>query len=150
LKIEKSEAWRDRCSFFNFQFSIFNFASNIRIINDEDQVAIMVAVLHLDIHAGIGHAPRGFAELARLVLTETLHEDFVFGEDSDSGGFERGARGGCVFEEKVRDGGSVRDEDAAAFDADAGAAEGLAHFGEGAGAVLEGDGEVLHERTVAR
>ena len=48
------------------------------------------------------------------------------------------------------DTGTVRDENAAAFDADTGATERFAHFRERARTIVEEDAEVFHERISAR
>ena len=104
---------------------------------------IVIAVLHFDVHSALSHAPRDFAELSRLGLTQTLHEYFILADDADSGGIERLPGGIAIGEEKVRD--AV--EHTAPFDAHAGAAERFSHFRERAGAILERDGQILHART---
>lgn len=105
---------------------------------------VVVAVHHLDVHAGLCHAPRDLAELARLVLPQSLREHLALGEHGDAGIGECRGRRGAVVKEKVRDAAPIDDEHAAAFDADTGASEGVAHVGQGAGAVVEENREVFH------
>src|SRR5450755_323230 len=101
------------------------------VVDDEDQLMIVIAVLHLDVHAGIGHATRDLAELSRLALPQPDDHNVVLSNDADSRRLERLASRRAILEQKVRD----AFEDAAAFDAHTGAAEGFAQPGEGAGPV---------------
>src|SRR2546427_7105188 len=53
--------------------------SLLEIIDHEDQLMVMIAVLDFDIDAGLGHAPRDLAELAGLPLevgdTYAVHDE---------------------------------------------------------------------------
>src|ERR1051326_546316 len=120
-------------------------ASALDVVDDQNQIVIVIAVLHFDVHAGVGHPARDLAELSRLILTQLLHEHVVLADDVDTGAIERRACGARIVEKKVRDSA----EHTAAFDADAGVAEDFAHLGESTGAIVECDREILHARTSA-
>jgi len=105
---------------------------------------IVIAVLHLDVHAGVAHAPRHLTELSRLALPQPQRNDFAHAQNANAGAFEDALRRVAVVKKKVRDAGP----DAASLDADACGAEGFAHFREGAGAMVESDGEIVHGRIL--
>lgn len=104
----------------------------------------MVAVEHLDVNSGIGHAASDFAQLTRLGLIQALDQDFALFENADACGGESGASGGAVGEEEMADGAAVEETCATAFDADASAAERFTHFSERARAVFEFYRQIFH------
>ena len=114
------------------------------IVDDEHELVIVVAVLHLDVHARIGHGAAELAELAGLVLPEALQEHRSHRGDVHADAVEHSLSLRTVLEEEVRDAATLDDPRAAAFDAHAGRAERLAHACELAGLVGEDDLDVVH------
>src|SRR6202140_5774997 len=106
----------------------------------------MVAVHHLDVDSGLGHAAGDLAELARFRLVEPLHQDLSLREDFDPRPLERLAGGGAIREEEVRHPDPVGDEDSTALDARPCPPQGLPHLGQGPRPVLERDAQVLPHR----
>jgi len=49
-----------------------------------NQLMIVVAVEHFDVHSGFSHAARDLAELTWFGLVEALHEHLAFSEDADA------------------------------------------------------------------
>ena len=44
-------------------------APALEIVDDEYELVVVIAVLHDDVHTGVGHLPRELAELPRLPLS---------------------------------------------------------------------------------
>src|ERR1051326_3805427 len=113
-------------------------------VDDENQLMIVIAVLHANVLSRVGHATREEADLARRCLIESLDHDVILLDDANAGAFECAPRCGGGGEEKVRDAVPP----AAAFDAHAGAAERFAHLRERAGTIVELNAEVFHALNV--
>ncbi len=115
-----------------------------RVVDDEDQLVIVVAIEDLDVDAGVRHPAADLAELTWLGLVEPLDDNVSLRQNRDSGILERAPGGGSVLEEEVGHATALDDERAAALDADTGAAERVAHIGERARAIVEKDREIFH------
>src|ERR1041384_5955724 len=113
-------------------------------VDDENQLAIVIAVLHANVPAAVVPAGRAESELAGLRLIESLDHAVILFDQANAGIFEGASRGGSVGEEKVRD--AV--PHAAAFDAHAGAAERFTHFRKCAGTIVELNAEIFHAHNV--
>src|SRR5690242_11470710 len=98
---------------------------------------IVIAIEHLDVYPGIGHATRELAKLSGFALAQPLHHDLTIGEDLYSRRFEGSSRCWAVAEKKVCDTNAIHYPRSAALDAHTGAAECVAHVGECARAVIE-------------
>src|SRR5215471_18608859 len=118
------------------------------IVHHQDQLMVVVAVEHLDIHARLRHAAHNLAELSGLRLTQSLDQYFAFDKHADTGGFQRPAGSGAILEQKVRGAYAVYHPGATSFDAHSGAPECLPHFGEGSRTIVQKDGEVGHDRSI--
>jgi hypothetical protein len=108
-----------------------------KIIHNQNQLMVVIAVQDFDVHAGLGHSAREQAELAGDILLQPLNDDVPFCEDADAGRFEGTSGGRAINEEKVGDASAVNHPRSAALDTETGAAQGLAHLGESAGAILQ-------------
>jgi hypothetical protein len=70
--------------------------SLVHVVDDENQLMIVIAVLRLDVHAGRGHPARERSELSRDALMQSLDEHVPHGEDANAGRFEHVARRGSA------------------------------------------------------
>jgi hypothetical protein len=113
----------------------------VQVIDHQDQLIVVIAVLHFDVHAGIGESTRELSQLPGLTLTKPRDEHVARGEDADARGFEYVARDSAVGEQKVRD----TAPHAASFNTHAGSPESFAHFRERSGPVFESDSQILHD-----
>lgn len=118
------------------------------VINYENQRALMVAVLNLDVHAGFRHAARELAQLAGLSLIQSLQHDVIFRKDAETGCFERLPGGGPVCKQKVAYSLSVYRERTPAFEAHFRASQRLAHLRQLSRLVPQLDSQILHENLL--
>ena len=68
---------------------VSDYPSSPQVLDDEDQVAGVIAVLNRDVHAGIRHHSRDAAKLPRFVLPQGQHQDLIVAQDVEAGVLER-------------------------------------------------------------
>jgi hypothetical protein len=67
-------------------------------VDDKNKLIVVIAVLHLDVHSGIGHLARQPPELTGLALAQTQCDDLAFSDYSYPGSLESFARRFAIFE----------------------------------------------------
>ena len=76
---------RDRAPFHEF-------------VDDKNELIVVIAVLHLDVHSGVRHPARQRAELTGLALAETQGDDLAFSDYPNPRSFESLARRFAILE----------------------------------------------------
>ncbi len=118
---------------------------SLEIVDDQDQLVIVIAIKHLDIDAGLCHAPREQAELTRYILLQLLDEHFPLFENLNTNSFECLARSSSVREEEMCYATSIHDPRASTLNAHTRTPQGLSHLGESAGTVFKKDCQIFHD-----
>jgi hypothetical protein len=111
----------------------------VELIHNENELIVVVAVQHFDVHSRVGHSARELSELPRHCLSETLNHDVTDGEHANSRCRERVSRFLTVGEEKMSDAATINDPRPAAFDAHACSSERFSDVGKRTPAVFELD-----------
>jgi hypothetical protein len=74
-----------------------------QLVDDENQLIVVITVLHLDIDASVSHSTRQSTELARLDLTQSQSEDLAVSDDTNPRSFQTFARCVSIVDQKMRD-----------------------------------------------
>jgi hypothetical protein len=111
-----------------------------KVVHNEDQLMLVIAVKRFNIDARRGHPSRDFSELTRFRLVQPLDEHVPLGQTADTRSLERTASGGAILEKKMRYALTSDHPRSSAGDAHASPAQSIPHISQGAGAVLEDNG----------
>lgn len=86
-------------------------------MHDDDEVVVVVAVLDVNLHAGVGHHSGHGAELAGCLLIQSQQDDLTGRNHRQSCSGKDGTGGLSVIDEEVRDTDTAMSEHTAAFQA---------------------------------
>ncbi len=92
----------------------------MQVIDHQDQLIVMIAILRDDIDAGLGQRACNRAKLARLFLLQAPHEHLSNRDHVESGGKGRRLRALTIMDQEMSVAFPVRNKDTAALKADAG------------------------------
>jgi hypothetical protein len=77
------------------------------VIHHQHQPVVMIAILHLNVDASLGHAPSQLPQLPHLSLPQALQHHVADFHNANPRRFQGPPRSFAVFEQKVRDASAI-------------------------------------------
>src|SRR4030095_13550068 len=94
-----------------------NHSGLAEVIDHKDELVVVIAIEHLDVHTCLNHSSGDLSQLAGFSLIQPHCYDIAHSQDANIDCFERSASSFAIGHEEVSESRAGRDKCAATFDA---------------------------------